>query len=351
MRYFIFKMKIIELVKKNYQYNDDGKSFQIYISSFDDFYMKIAYINYSIIHKQNVIILYTDDRVYPYIQNIYPFLKMHKCEEGRNPPSLKRGSEMGGHGLLENDDYEFECIYYIASGLTGDFINELSIINEYYINTGRKGILYLSELREKFRHSLKNMYHFTKDLVMTCTYIQEYHIYTNEKYDIDLTKWRDYHHILYKIFNWNIIFNSVYSDIDWGSHQWIFGQYDKKWKDKILVHCTRYRPIEEFEKIYNKYDTKLCFVTTSENDVEFFEYFLYKYIDYNIQIYKMNSFIELVNAISSCEMFIGTMSMPFTIAHACHKKRVILNNKDPYISANYVHNIGYDNVYEINTLP
>ena len=35
-------------------------------------------------------------------------------------------------------------ILYVSGGLLGDFINQLSVINEKYLETGRKGILYIA---------------------------------------------------------------------------------------------------------------------------------------------------------------------------------------------------------------
>ena len=35
-------------------------------------------------------------------------------------------------------------IIYISGGLLGDFIHQLSVINENYIKLGRKGILYIA---------------------------------------------------------------------------------------------------------------------------------------------------------------------------------------------------------------
>ena len=41
--------------------------------------------------------------------------------------------------------FEFEPIKYINGGMFGDFIHGLSVINEHFYNTGRKGLLYIAD--------------------------------------------------------------------------------------------------------------------------------------------------------------------------------------------------------------
>ena len=44
------------------------------------------------------------------------------------------------------------CISYITGGRLGDFFQQLSVVYEYYLKTGRKGIIYLDDaLGDKFR--------------------------------------------------------------------------------------------------------------------------------------------------------------------------------------------------------
>ena len=42
-------------------------------------------------------------------------------------------------------------VIYISGGLLGDFFHQLSIINENYIKTNKKGILYIADIGDTFR--------------------------------------------------------------------------------------------------------------------------------------------------------------------------------------------------------
>ena len=81
-------------------------------------------------------------------------------------------------------------ISYLAGGMLGYFIYELSVIQEKYIETGKKGILYLSEKGDKFRYGLLNTFNDTYNIIIDQEYIDKYELYNNQPIDIDLTLWR-----------------------------------------------------------------------------------------------------------------------------------------------------------------
>jgi hypothetical protein len=122
-----------------------------------------------------------------------------------------------------------EYISYIAGGLFGDFIHQLSVIKEKYVLTNKKGILYISNNGEAFRLGLEDTYHKTYNLIISQDYIKEYKIYNGEPYDINLCSWR-YNRFLYHD-NWYRIFSDEYS-IEWGKHQWLTVPKDNKWTTK-----------------------------------------------------------------------------------------------------------------------
>ena len=67
-------------------------------------------------------------------------------------------------------------ITYVSGGLLGDFINQLSIIQETYQKTGRKGFLFVSDRGDKFRFGLQKVYDDTKEFVKAQEYIYEYRL-------------------------------------------------------------------------------------------------------------------------------------------------------------------------------
>ena len=129
-------------------------------------------------------------------------------------------------------------ISYLAGGMLGDFIYSLSIIKEKYIQTGKKGILYISEKGDNFRNGLINTYNDTYDVIANQDYIEKYEIYNNQPITIDLTLWRWNAAVDYK--NWYIKFTETYN-IEWGKQKWLTVDTDNKWSNKILINTTNYR--------------------------------------------------------------------------------------------------------------
>jgi hypothetical protein len=68
-------------------------------------------------------------------------------------------------------------LFYIASGKLGDFILQLSIINEKYISSGRKGILYINDIMEPFQYSVDKTYKDIYSLIIKQNYIQQFKIW------------------------------------------------------------------------------------------------------------------------------------------------------------------------------
>lgn len=60
---------------------------------------------------------------------------------------------------------------YLSSGKIGDLIFNLSVINEIYLNSGKKGILYLTNSPEKFHYSLQKAYEDIYKIVKSQEYI------------------------------------------------------------------------------------------------------------------------------------------------------------------------------------
>ena len=83
-------------------------------------------------------------------------------------------------------------IKYISGGLLGDFIHQLSIVNELYIKTNRKGIIYIANIGDNFRNGLEKTYSDLYDIVMLQEYIEGFKIYNGESYDYNLSEWRTY---------------------------------------------------------------------------------------------------------------------------------------------------------------
>ena len=215
--------------------------------------------------------------------------------------------------------FEFKPILYISGGLMGDFVHQLSVINEKFLHTGRKGILYIASVGDNFRLGLSRAYDDTYKLISEQIYIKKYNIYNNEKYDINLSEWRN-SSLLYKT-SWDNIFLNTYN-INWGINKWINVPVDNKWCDTILISTTSYRnPYNiDFVQICANYGKSIKFISLNID-----EYNLFKnnFNIHNIESYNPTSIYDLCVAINSCKLFIGNFSSPLAFAYGMHKKSIV----------------------------
>jgi hypothetical protein len=233
--------------------------------------------------------------------------------------------------------FEFKPIVYISGGMLGDFIHQLSVINENFLNTGRKGILYIASIGDNFRLGLHKAYEDTYQIITEQNYIKLYKIYNNETYDINLSQWR-YNRLLFKT-NWSNIFFDAYK-VKWGKSKWIKMPYDNAFKDTILISNTSYRSAYniDFTYIFEKYNTIVKFIDLSDEETRLFTS---NFNGNKIELYKPANLYDLCVAINSCKLFIGNLSSPLTFAYAMHKISIVGLYKDAF-SHDQTHNLGLD---------
>ena len=217
---------------------------------------------------------------------------------------------------------EFEPIAYISGGKLGDLIHNLSVINENFYKTGRKGILYLEDTNNRFHTGLKNTFNDTYDIISKEQYIKIYKIYEYESYDIDLNYWRKNPGVHYQ--NFCDTYTQTYN-VEWGKHKWIhISEIDYSLCDKVLINI----PSERFTNIdYTKFITEygednVLFVCVDTNQHTHFV----KRTNLNIQCLHVTTFTDLCIAINSCKLFIGSPSMPLSLANALFKDSIIIKH-------------------------
>jgi len=224
------------------------------------------------------------------------------------------------------DVFEFETIKYIAGGRLGDFIHQLSVINEKFYKTGRRGDLYISNRGDSFRFSLEDTHNDTFGIIQKQRYIKNYKIYNGEPFDIDLTEWRK------KFKNdsdvgytqgWHISFKEIY-DVEWGKHRWINTPINEIWKDKVLINTVSYRFCDfiDFNKLLREHNNKVIFVFNNKGGMSDYVHFVQK-TNIRLPYYVIGSFEEMCILINSCKLFVGSRSAPLTIAHATHVPHII----------------------------
>ena len=206
-----------------------------------------------------------------------------------------------------------DYITYISGGLLGDFIHQLSIICEMYHKTNKKGILYITDtVGDVFRTGLEDTYLETKKIIEEQEYIKEYKIHNSEKYDINLSSWRQSPY-LYQC-NWYILFNRVY-DVEWGSHKWLNIPINKKYSNKIIItHSTqRYGNINIYNEIINKFNlSDILYIFSIDEEYNLFK----EKTGLELESYKYNDIYELITIINSCKLHISNFSMPLAISFA-----------------------------------
>jgi hypothetical protein len=207
---------------------------------------------------------------------------------------------------------------YIAGGKLGDFIYQLSVIKYNYDNFVKKGILYLSNIGDPFTFSLEKTYEDTKDLIMKQPYIEEYTIYNNQKYDINLSRWRNNIKDQNEL-NWIELYKRTF-DINWGKNIWLDNiENDTSLNNTILISHSqiRYNDNIDFNFIENLQKNKksiffICF------DINEYNKFLIKY-NVSIPVIICKNIMDMAIKVNSCKLLIGNLSSPISLSLALHK--------------------------------
>ena len=230
--------------------------------------------------------------------------------------------------------FSLEPIRYINGGMFGDFMHSLSVINEKYYETGRKGILFIAEGygSDTFRYGVQTAFNDTFEIISHQPYIYSYSIYDPEKngsYDINLNDWRGSPQLFQN--NWHIVYYATYQ-IPWGKHQWIKVpqvEKDPKWENKVIINTTSYRFAEHlnFQELYDIHGENIVFITIEE---EHYNYFVTRTNLSTIPCHILSSFTELCTILTSCNLFVGSLSGPLAVAFACHTPCMIGLHTNPY---------------------
>jgi len=302
-----FNLRTSSTIKEQKSYASNGCT--LIVENEDIFFNKLPEIHYLAIEYDVITI---QSPILPLIQD---FLKIPTILYEEKPFPTIHLSEFS----IPTESREVFCakpISYIIGGLFGDFIQCLSIVNEKFYETGRKGIIHLSNRGDPFRNGLENTFADTYDIISKQPYVHEYKIFQEEPIDVDLVAWRDspllFNNSMYEIFL------HTYG-IEWGKRKWLNVPTDETWKNKVMINTTHYRwPIElNFARLQELHSNELIFISASKEEHLFFEQNAFC-----VEYHQVTSFVELATMIHSCKLFVGSLSAPLSIAHALHKDRV-----------------------------
>ena len=318
-----------------------SSSCKIIIENEETIYNKIAEIHYIALNYDSI------SFETPYIETIKRLFNIPTFVYNTNDSTIINLQTYEIGETINKEYFELAPINYLAGGMFGDFIQSLSVVNENFYKTGRKGNIYLSNRGDSFRFGLENTYKDTYDTLVKQKYINNYSIYNNNNIDIDLTIWRDdFFTVLDNNTpcNWNHIYNKKY-DVAWGTHTWLETPIEDKYKNTVFINTTSYRwgSNINFNALYEKYGIDIIFIGSDMNQ---YNEFINK-TQIKIPFYLCNTFTEMCILINSCKLFVGGLSGPLTIAHACNKDRMIsLQDNSPYDNkVNREFNNIWNNVY------
>jgi hypothetical protein len=215
-----------------------------------------------------------------------------------------------------------DTIRYISGGKLGDFIHQLSVVNEMFLKTKKKGIVYLSNIGDNFSFGLERSYKDLYSLVSSQPYISDFKIHNGEEYDINLSTWRN-NKLLFHA-NLHYIFSNEYS-AEWGTHPWLFTNkpIKEEFSNIVLIHCIHYRfPHNlDFNKLFQEYGREnVCYITDDKTQ---YDYFIQK-TGINIRLYLADSLDDMIHTIDSCKLYIGNATAPLTYAHGLHKDTIVI---------------------------
>lgn len=330
-------------------------------------YRKIREINYLLLEYDNVVFT-VSNKILEQIKAIY--------SAPNNTPTIIYDSDITASVTIQLRNFsipetetkrvfDFIPIAYVAGGMFGDFIHMLSVINENFCKTGRKGVLYITNgcsdtnnyiYGDIFRNGAEKTYNDTYPVIINQQYIYDYFLYIDNKPDINLhntsdgitclcgkscmvsrinesmhkatgkdpcifsgsltvnlNHWRSNPKLFDE--NWYHTFKQTYG-VEWGTHQWLQLPAIEKWKNKVLVNTVSYRWPDtiNFQQLYEQYDEDLVFISADEGQYHHFT----KTTSLNIPFVKITAFYELCEAIQSCKLFVGSLSAPMAIAYATY---------------------------------
>jgi hypothetical protein len=309
----LFNILLNSTLKEQKSYNKT--SCKIILDSEETVYNKISEINYLLIEYD---VVFLDNSFFDKIKQLF-----------HNPNIFLDTGDNGlySHKIVLNDFsipndmkeiYDFEHLSYASSGKLGDFLQVLSVINENFFNTGRKGVIYIRN-GHTFSNGLENTFKDIYGVIKIQQYIKDFKIYNNEPVDIDLDSWFR-NSLLYKT-NWYNLFKDQYN-IEWGKRKWLsLEEKDDKWKDKVLINVMDYRFSVniDYQKLFYLHGNNLIFISFNTKEYDFFK----NATKLQIEHYCPASFMEACVAINSCKLLVATLSGILTIGHAMHKDRII----------------------------
>ena len=232
--------------------------------------------------------------------------------------------------------YNFDTLNYTNYGSLGDLLHVCYVIKMKFLETGKKGNIFLHFDEHKYFNNGSDTYEDIKNFISSQFYINKIGVFEkNINIDIDLNIWRDiwlrdWSLIYYRIiegYNWMELLPKVYSllsssmlaTLPFESNKllqcpWLNSDIkNPKYMDSIIINrsSTRHEDSFPWESIVTK--NKCIFISFTGKD----------FIDFpfrsKVGYIRVSSFDEMATIINSCKFFIGNQSMPLALAYCMFK--------------------------------
>lgn len=207
-------------------------------------------------------------------------------------------------------------IAYLSGGRLGDFLQQLSVVYEKYLQTKDKAILYLSEKGDIFHFGLEKVYQDLAPILAMQHYILSFQIHKGETYDVDLTSWR-------RLEGSYVDRMSHEYSITWGAHPWVHHiPTDEKWDRYVVVNTTEQRFPDNLDwgRLIDEHGKdNLLYVCFDKKQHEHFQH----QTSIEIRCHELKSLHELFVILHSCKLFVGSLSAPLSVALSMHTPTLI----------------------------
>jgi hypothetical protein len=313
-----------------------------YVNVFMESTSMIYDIIYCLLHYDNVEVhcQKVSDAFKHTIQSLFPTVSITNEEK---PPTNIQAQEFETKQLYDYLQTQLkECLnplFYLAGGKLGDFILQLSVVEQNYRKTGRKGVVYMYDnipnLRyvPTFSNGLQGTYDDIYNLIIKQEYILDFKIWNNYYYDINLSKW--YNSPLLYHTSWCNIFKSEY-DVEWGKEKWIQTKQLDIYKELIVITPFARDITVNLIELLSKLDTsKMVFACFTQEQYKNFV----KKFGLELPVILCKNIEDMAIVINSCALYIGCMSSPLALAQATHANTVALLDYGIDATHNMLHDV------------
>ena len=211
-----------------------------------------------------------------------------------------------------------EPIVYAGGGLLGDFIHQLSVVQENFLATGRKGRVYLSN-HEPFRFGVERAYADLREIVISQDYVESFHLHAGEPFDVNLSAWRQ-SSLLYTT-NWRDVFEDAFH-VPWGAHKWLTLPPSEEYAGTVLIGVKKWRLPAVGWEFLERLPGPALFVTDNQGELDHWR--AETGCDLPAKVFA--GLHDLYRAIHGCKLFIGALSSPLAAATAAHRPCVYLRS-------------------------